>query len=512
MQVHSRLKAWATLFASGLAGLIFAIDYTIVNASLPIIQYELGMSFSNLQWVMTGFGLLFCSLVITMGRVGDIVGRRKVLIIGIVGFAFASYGAGSAEVPMEMVFFRILQGAFSAAIVPCGMAMSVSAFPNKHKGKILGLYNGLLGIGLALGPIIGSLIVKHFSWQWIFYFNIPVALVSLILCIVFVDESRMPDHIRIDFLGVFSLVVAISSLIYAMAQVGEIHTVNGLTFVSILTFVVATLVFIKTELTTKNPLVPFQLFKKPGYILGAITSVGAVGFSWVVIFFIPLYLHSVFSKGTELIGLWLLPMTLMTVLTPPVVGRLFDKRGGYHISVMLFVVCLVGYFLHYFLSVDAPVWFVLGLFILSGFAWGAGNGMCIPIALSAFNNTEHSGLVSGVIITISNVVGIISLALANMVFSFFESKKLKEFLNASNTLIPEDTISFSKNLLWDSGEIRELLESLSYSESDIANIIQFVRESFVYGYQRVMIFLACFSLLLLGFLLLKRREFQAIRS
>ena len=209
---------WWVLIGTGIAAIIVGIDFTVVNTSLANIQHDLNMGISQLQWIMAGFGITFCALLVAMGRLGDITGRRKILYFGIIGFGLALLGAGFSTTPHFLIAMRVLQGVCGAAIFPCGMAITANAFPQEEQGRALGIYGSIVGIGLAFGPVLGSIIVTLLNWRWIFFINIPVVIVSLLICFVNVQESKMSDHASVDWSGAGLVIIFLGALSFAINE------------------------------------------------------------------------------------------------------------------------------------------------------------------------------------------------------------------------------------------------------------------------------------------------------
>src|SRR3990167_1347114 len=214
-------KKWLVLIGVSLAAIIIPIDYTIVNTCLALIQNDLKMNISELQWLLTGFGITFCALLTVMGRLADILGRRKLNYIGCIGFGLVSLGAGLSHSAAMLITMRILQGAFGAIMFPSGSAIIADAFPNEQQGKVLGMYGACMGIGLAIGPVLGGLITTWLNWRWIFFINITIVLISLIICLPILRESKHITKTTVDWLGMIFLITFLASLVFAISMGGK---------------------------------------------------------------------------------------------------------------------------------------------------------------------------------------------------------------------------------------------------------------------------------------------------
>lgn len=414
MQIKN--NKWWVLLATSLSGILVAIDYSIVNVSLANIQRELGSNVNQLQWVMAGFGLTFAALLVVSGRIGDIWGRRKVLYIGVIGFALASLGAGFSQTPMQLIMMRVVQGAFGAAVFPSGMALTAAAFPKSETGRALGIYGSFIGIGLALGPVLGGIITHFLSWRWIFFINIPVIIVSLTLCLMSVSESRIQDKVTIDWWGMFFITIALASLVFGVTESPQYGWQSWMVWSYIIISAISVIILIFIERKNPMPLLPVDLFKNQGFLVGNIIYIVAIGFAWPISFFAPLYLQKVQHFSAYDTGLLLLPMTAMTMLIPPLAGYFLDKKGSKKATYTLFTFLLIGFIFLASYDVNSTLWLILTGFVFFGIAWGMANGIGVPIALSSLTDTDNAGLVSGACSTVLNIFGVVSLAITTSIF------------------------------------------------------------------------------------------------
>jgi len=294
MQSVNQPKAsskWWVLLGTCLAGVMVAFDFTIVNTSLSSIQENLQSTMQQLQWFIAGFGLTFCAFLATAGRLADMLGRRKLLYIGLVVFGIASIGAGMSENSWQLIMFRLIQGFAGSVVFPAGMAITVNAFPKKEEGRALGVYGSIIGIGLAFGPLLGGLITASASWRWIFYINIPVIIASFIICMATVHESRLKEKMKIDWWGMLLMSLFVSSLIYAVTEGPDFGWSSPLIIGLLILSLVSLVLLLVVEQRAAMPLFPLKLFENRGFLMGCIFYVVSISSAWVLSFFAPLYLH-----------------------------------------------------------------------------------------------------------------------------------------------------------------------------------------------------------------------------
>lgn len=417
-------KKWWVLIGVGISSMIVAIDFTIVNTVLAVIQNYFGVSLNTLQWIMTGFGITFASFLICMGRLADIIGRRLLLYIGMLGFAVCSLGAGLASSITQLILFRVVQGAFGSIIFPCGLAITANAFPVQIRGRALGIYGSFMGIGLAIGPVLGGLITALSSWRWIFLINVPIILISFIICFAVVKESRIQTKMTIDWVGMLLTTIALALLVFAVTQ-AELYGVSSpLIYIPFLLSLFFILLIYYVEQFVKFPLLPPSLFLNHPFFIGVSIYSICVGLVWTIVFFVPLYLQTVFNMSEVKTGFLMLPMTLMTIIAPMISGVLYDKEGPFIATLFAFAMSILGFILFLFFSIDFSWPLILAAFISTGLGWGVGNGIAIPLALSTSKNKENEGLVSGAAITVLNIFGVVTLAISSVLFHHVQNLEL----------------------------------------------------------------------------------------
>ncbi|MFC1926589.1 MFS transporter [Chloroflexota bacterium] len=220
-----RLRWW-TLMVISISVIIVILDSTIVNIALPTLQRELNTSLSELQWIINAYIMAFAALMLTMGALGDRLGRARILQVGIVVFAAGSLAASFASSGGQLILWRAIMGIGGAMILPATLAIITNVFPREERGKAIGVWAGLNGIGIALGPIIGGSIIESLQWNWIFLVNLPVAAVALAAGWFLIPNSRDPNPKRLDFPGTILSAATLSALFRAATGDGQIQQLS----------------------------------------------------------------------------------------------------------------------------------------------------------------------------------------------------------------------------------------------------------------------------------------------
>ncbi|HYF98086.1 MAG TPA: MFS transporter, partial [Coxiellaceae bacterium] len=212
-------KKWWVLLGVSIASFLGCIDFTIVNTALPAIQDGFNATMTELQWVINMFILALCSFMVVMGRLADIYGRRQILYIGMFVFGLSSLGAGLSPSVQWLIFFRLIQGISCAILYTATGAIVSNTFPPNERGKAIGILFGVNGLGLAVGPIFGGIIVSILSWRWVFLINLPLIIISLLICFASLTESLNKEHgAQIDWLGLTALILSLSTLVAGVTE------------------------------------------------------------------------------------------------------------------------------------------------------------------------------------------------------------------------------------------------------------------------------------------------------
>ncbi len=424
-------RKWWTLGAMCFALFMVMLDNTVVNVALPSIQRDLGSSISGLEWVINGYTLSFAVLLATGGRLGDIFGRRRMFIIGVIIFTLSSATAGLAPSSLALVLSRVAQGFGAAFMMPGTLSIITDAFPKAERGRAIGTWAGVSALALAIGPVVGGFLVEHVSWRAIFYINLPVGVLAVCAALFAVRESRDETVGReVDYAGVAILTASLTAFVLALIEG------NGWGWGSpaILTlFAVAAVglaLFVWTELHVRAPMIEFGLFAKRNFI-GAVTVAFIVSFAMLgMFFFLALYMQNILGYTPLEAGVRFLPTTLVIMVVAPIAGRLADRIGPrWPIAVGLTFVALA---LGDFSTIDAGTTFsdLLPAF----FAMGFGIALTMsPMSTAAMNSVAaaKAGVASGVLSMFRMIGGTFGVAATGALFQGQARSSLEGALSGS---------------------------------------------------------------------------------
>ncbi|MET8975914.1 MFS transporter [Streptomyces sp. NPDC004539] len=319
---------WFTLITVAVGVMMVALDGTIVAIANPAIQKDLGATFAQVQWITNGYFLALAVSLITAGKLGDRFGHRQTFLIGVAGFALASGAIGLSSSVSAVVVFRVLQGLFGALLMPAALGLLRATFPAEKLNMAIGIWGMVIGASTAGGPILGGVLVEHVSWQSVFFINVPVGVVAVVLGVMILLDHRAENAPRsFDLPGIGLLSGAMFCLVWALIKAPEWGWGGGLTWTFLAVAVAGFGAFAYWETKVKEPLIPLGLFRSvplsAGVVLMVLMAIAFMG----GLFFVTFYLQNVHGLSPIDAGLHLLPLTGMMIVGSPLAGAMITRFG-----------------------------------------------------------------------------------------------------------------------------------------------------------------------------------------
>ncbi|GGJ12336.1 DHA2 family efflux MFS transporter permease subunit [Streptomyces brasiliensis] len=319
---------WLTLITVAVGVMMVALDGTIVAIANPAIQKDLGATFAQVQWITNGYFLALAVSLITAGKLGDRFGHRQTFLIGVTGFAAASGAIGLSDSIAAVVTFRVFQGLFGALLMPAALGLLRATFPAEKLNMAIGIWGMVIGASTAGGPILGGVLVEHVNWQSVFFINVPVGLIALVLGLLILRDHRAEKAPRsFDVLGIALLSGAMFCLVWALIKAPAWGWGDGRTWAFIAASVLGFALFSFWETRVKEPLIPLGLFRSvplaAGVVLMVLMAIAFLG----GLFFVTFYLQNVHGMSPIDAGLHLLPLTGMMIVGSPLAGAMITKFG-----------------------------------------------------------------------------------------------------------------------------------------------------------------------------------------
>jgi EmrB/QacA subfamily drug resistance transporter len=313
----------AAVLGSGIAFL----DGSVVNAALPAIALEFSAGVDALQWTLTSYLLTQGSLLVLGGSLGDLYGRRRVFVYGLVGFAFASLLCAVSQDPTQLEIARALQGVAAAALVPGSLALLSSSFRVEDRGRAIGAWSGLAGVATAAAPFLGGWLIDAVSWRLIFVINLPLVVVAVVITMKWVPESRDDEQgVHIDVIGAATLSIGLAGVVYALIE-GPAGASTGVVLAAAVVGVAALIAFVVVEARQEHPMVPLTLFKSRQFSGANLVTVAVYAALGITTFLVVVDLQENLGYSALEAGAALLPVTFIMLVFSARSGALAQRIG-----------------------------------------------------------------------------------------------------------------------------------------------------------------------------------------
>lgn len=369
-------KWWALIGLSLLSFTAF-LDFTIVSTAIPFIQKSLHASVLDLQWVNNIFALVLSMFMIAAGYFGDRFGRRRIYYFGFIFFAIAAIGAALSQSIEWLIFFRAVQGFAAAIIFTTGVALLPQAFPADEQNRAIGIFSAITGIGLVIGPFLGGLLITYLNWRWVFWVNIPIIVIGLLMC-SFSLQAPPKGNIdaRMDWWGFVLLIIGIGCLIYGLIHGEQMGWALASTWAYIILGIIGMIVLLIVECRLEHPMLELSVLKNPLTRLATLCACAAGLVNLVLFFFDPLFLNITRGETAFVIGALLLATPVVQVILSLQLSRLIKAFGLIGLFIIALLAGLVSSVLHGFLTTLSPLWFIVLAFALMGVTWGGSQQRC----------------------------------------------------------------------------------------------------------------------------------------
>jgi EmrB/QacA subfamily drug resistance transporter len=404
-------RKWWTLVAVAFGLFMIMLDNTIVNVALPTLQKSLHLQISELEWIVTGYALTFGALMLTGGKLADLFGRRLIFVVGLVIFTGSSLACGLAGSATPLIAWRVVQGVGAALMNPATLSIITVTFPPRQRGTAIGIWAGVSALALAIGPLVGGLIVEHIGWEWIFFINVPVGVLGVAAAFLFIDESRdASQEQRPDIPGQVTAALGLFSLSYALIEANKYGWTSTRILTAFAIAAVSLVAFVLLELHQRLPMLDLSLFRNRTFAgaNGVMLLVGLAMFG--VFFYVSLYVQQVLGYTATQAGASFLPWTLLIILLAPQAGRLSDRIGPRPLVTGGMVVLTGSLILFSQMGADESFWGLLPAMILGGIGMSAAMAPVTAAAMSSVR-PDKAGVGSAVLNSMRQVGGSLGIAI-----------------------------------------------------------------------------------------------------
>ena len=412
-------RKWWTLGALAFALFMIMLDNTVVNVALPSIQGDLGIGLSELEWTVNAYALTFAVLMLTGGKLADYVGRRRVFLIGLAIFTLSSLVCGLATSGETLIGARTVQGVGAALMMPATLSIISATFPPHQRGLAIGIWAGVSAMALAIGPLIGGLITEHIDWSWIFFVNVPIGVLGLVVGRVVIDESRDTSaEQRLDIPGLIASGVGLFALTFALIEANAYGWTDPLIVGLFVLSAVSLVGFVLLERHQRAPMLDLSLFRSSTFAGANVVALLVTLAMFGVFFFMSIYMQNILGYSATKTGAAFLPMTILIILIAPVAGRSSDRIGS-RALMTAGMLCLAGSLVLFSrLGLDSTFWDIFPGLILGGFGMAL---VMTPMTAAALGSVpvEKSGVGSGVLNTFRQVGGALGIAVMGAIVASY---------------------------------------------------------------------------------------------
>jgi EmrB/QacA subfamily drug resistance transporter len=387
-------RKWWTLAAVCFGIFMLLLDITVVNVALPAIQGDLHSSFADLQWVIDAYTLTLAAFLLTAGVIGDMAGRRKLYALGLCLFTISSLVCGLSSTSLMLDLARAAQGVGGAIMFATSLALLAQAFTGKERGAAFGIYGAVVGGAVAVGPLLGGAITGSVGWRWIFFLNLPIGVVAVLITLAKVDDSRDPVSRRVDWIGFVTFSGSLFLLVFALVQ-GNAKGWRSHTIIGMLAGAAVLMVaFLVAEAVQRQPMLELGLFKRPAMVGVSVTAFAISASIFAMFLYLTLYLQEVLGYGAFQAGLRFLPITVLAFVVAPLSGRLSVVVQSRYLLGLGMLCIAVGCALTTHVRPDSTWTVLLPGFLLAGLGIGIANPV-LASASVAVVPPERSGMASG---------------------------------------------------------------------------------------------------------------------
>ncbi len=469
----------ATILGSSMA----FIDGSVVNVALPVLQRDLNATSADVQWVVEAYSLFLSALILVGGALGDRVGRRRIYALGVLVFSLSSVWCGFSPNINQLIIARAVQGIGGALLVPGSLAIISASFDEQKRGQAIGTWSGFTSVTSVIGPVLGGWLIQVASWRWVFFINIPLAIVVLIIVFIHVPESRHEGETGgLDWWGALLTTFGLAGIVYGLTEASALGWGNPLVLITMAVGILALVAFFFLEERVKNPMVPLNLFRSSSFSGANLLTFLLYGALGGATYFLPFNLIQVQGYSTAAAGAALTPFAIIMFLLSRWTGGLVKRFGAKLPLIIGPAITALGFVLFALPGIGGSYWttYFPAILVMS-------IGMTItvaPLTTTVMNSVDQqqAGTASGINNAVSRTASLLAIALLGIIVVGIFSTSLESQLAALS--LPG---GIHQAILQQSGRLAGIEIPRGVSAGVQASIKQAVNESFIAAFRTVML-------------------------
>ncbi len=509
MQRRKRIRRWATLVAVSIATFMVPLDITVVAVALPDIQRSLHASFADIQWVVNAYTLTFGAFLLTGGSLADLLGRRRIFTIGLYLFTFSSLLCGFALNPLMLNLARGVQGIGAAFLFSAALALLAQEFQGRTRATVFSLWAAVLGMGIALGPLIGGGVTDWLGWKWAFLINVPIGAMVIALTLLFkIQESRDPNARKVDWAGLVTFATGFFMVILALVSGNDRGWGSPLIVGLLVGGTVLFTGFVVAERWQQHPMFDLTLFRKSTFSGASIIAIAIAGSFFSMFIYLPLYFQIILGYSPLKAGLCLLPLTMPLLIVPPISAKLSTfliartlLSAGLRLIGLGLLLSTVG-------INPTTNWIpLLAGFIVAGSGAGLVNGELSNVAISVVP-PGRSGMAAGITTTCRQIGFGIGIAGLGAIFTWRTEAKLLELIAGTSAASSGRSVELAKMVA--TGHVSSAVASLSPAAQTA--FLQAANTSFTSGLRLIMLVAAIVAMVgaVIAVVLVRERDIAQV--
>jgi EmrB/QacA subfamily drug resistance transporter len=470
------------------------IDSTVVNVALPALQTNLGGTVTDIQWVVEAYGLLLSALILVGGSLGDLLGRRRMFLLGVAVFTVSSIVCGLSSSIHELIWARAVQGLGAAFLVPGSLSIISASFEEKQRGRAIGTWSGFTAITTAVGPVIGGWLIEHASWRWAFFLNVPLAAAVVVLALWRVPETVSETPGRIDWSGGLIATAALGGLAYGFIESANLGWDDPYVRGSFIIGCIAVIGFFVIESRVRSPMVPLDLFRSSDFSGANLVTLFLYAALGIFFFLFPLDLIQIQQYSATATGAAVLPLILLMFLLSRWSGGLIAKYGARPPLIIGPVIAAAGFLLFAWPSVGGTYWRTFfPAFVVLGFGLAVSVAPLTTVVMDAVDQ-NRSGTASGINNAVARVAGLLSIAVLGAAMTSAFAFRLNRSLATLGLPAPALHEIQSNEIRLAALKIPEGIDTQTVAAIEVS-----VRQAFVFGFRLIMLTCAVLAIASAGF-------------